>query len=327
MSTKYDLVGIGNAIVDVLAQTEDRFLDKYKLKKGGMALIDASKAEELYNMLKNISEVSGGSAANTCAVLSSLGGNSAFLGKTGKDHLGEIFKKDINDNGVYYKESGFSSTPTARCFVFITPDAERTMQTFLGACADMTPDDIDETLIERSAVTYIEGYLWDTPKAKEAILLAAGIAGSAKKIVSLSLSDAFCVDRHRSSFIDFIKKHVNLLFANEDEIKSLFELSDTKDALNRCREICEMSAITRGSLGSIVACKDGTYEVEAEPVENILDTTGAGDAYAGGFIRGLALQKHPSICGKIGSIAASEIISHFGARPEKDLHTLIKSLI
>lgn len=327
LAAKYDLVGIGNAIVDVLARTEDSFLDKYKLIKGGMALIDASKAEELYGMLKNVSEVSGGSAANTCAVLSSLGGTSAFLGKTGKDHLGKIFKKDINNSGVYYKESGFSSTPTARCFVFVTPDAERTMQTFLGACSDMTPNDIDKTLIERSAVTYIEGYLWDTPKAREAILLAASIAAPAKKIVSLSLSDSFCVDRHRASFLDFIKNHVDLLFANEDEIKALFELSSEKDAINRCREICEISAITRGSMGSIVNCKDGTYEVEAEPVENILDTTGAGDAYAGGFIRGLALQKHPSICGKMGSIAASEIISHFGARPEKDLHILIKGLI
>ena len=162
------------------------------------------------------------------------------------------------------------------------------MQTFLGACADMTPDDIDQNLIERSAVTYIEGYLWDTPKAREAILLAAGIASSAKKIVSLSLSDSFCVDRHRDSFIDFIKNHVDLLFANEDEIKALFELSSIKDALNRCREICEISAITRGGMGSIVNCKNETYEIEAEPVKNILDTTGAGDAYAGGFIRGLA---------------------------------------
>ncbi|PPR64396.1 MAG: Inosine-guanosine kinase [Alphaproteobacteria bacterium MarineAlpha3_Bin7] len=327
MSAKYDIVGIGNAIVDVLAQTEDSFIDKYQLTKGGMALIDASKAEELYSILNNVSEVSGGSAANTCTVLSSLGGSSAFLGKTGKDQLGKIFKKDISANGVYFEESGFSSTPTARCFVFVTPDAERTMQTFLGACADMTPDDIDKNVIERSAVTYIEGYLWDTPKAREAILLAASIASSAKKIVSLSLSDSFCVDRHRDSFIDFIKNHVDLLFANEDEIKALFELSSIKDALNHCREICEISAITRGGMGSIVNCKNETYEIEAEPVKNILDTTGAGDAYAGGFIRGLAMQRHPTICGKIGSVAASEIISHFGARPEKDLYTLIKGLI
>ena len=327
LSAKYDLVGIGNAIVDVIARTEDSFLDKYKLIKGGMALIDATKAEELYSMLNNVSEVSGGSAANTCAVLSSLGGSSAFLGKTGKDHLGKVFKKDINDNGVYFEESRFSNTPTARCFVFVTPDAERTMQTFLGACADITPDDIDQTLIERSAVTYIEGYLWDTPKAREAVLLAADMAAPSKKVVSLSLSDSFCVDRHRASFIDFIKNYVDLLFANEDEIKSLFELSSTKDALNRCGEICEISAITRGSMGSIVNCKDGIYEVEAEPVEKILDTTGAGDAYAGGFIMGLVSQKHPSICGKIGSIAASEIISHFGARPEKDLYTLVKGLV
>ncbi len=322
--TDIDVIGIGNAIVDVLSQTDDDFLSQNGLAKGAMTLIDADQAEGLYAKMGSGVEVSGGSAANTIACLASLGGKGAFIGKVRDDQLGDVFRHDIRAGGVTFetapKEDG---APTARCLIFVTPDAERTMQTFLGASVELGPDDIDEDLISRSAVTYLEGYLWDPPLAKEAFVKAAKIAAQAGRKVSLSLSDPFCVDRHRDDFLDLVNNHVDILFANEDEITSLYQVDNFDDALQHVRGHCEIAALTRSSKGSVVVAGDEVHVLDAHKVDKVVDTTGAGDSYAAGFLWGYTNGRGLAECGDIGGIVAAEIVGHYGARAETDLAKLV----
>ncbi len=322
--TDIDVLGIGNAIVDVLSQTDDDFLSENGLAKGAMTLIDADQAEGLYAKMGPGVEVSGGSAANTIACLASLGGQGAFIGKVRDDQLGDVFRHDIRAGGVNFetapKEDG---APTARCLIFVTPDAERTMQTFLGVSVELGPDDIDEDLISRSAVTYLEGYLWDPPLAKEAFVKAAKIAAQAGRKVSLSLSDPFCVDRHRDDFLDLVNNHVDILFANEDEITSLYQVENFDDALRHVRGHCEIAALTRSSKGSVVVAGDEVHVLDAHKVDKVVDTTGAGDSYAAGFLWGYTNGRGLAECGDIGGIVAAEIVGHYGARAETDLAKLV----
>lgn len=322
--TDIDVLGIGNAIVDVLSQTDDDFLSENGLAKGTMTLIDADQAEGLYAKMGPSVEVSGGSAANTIACLASLGGQGAFIGKVRDDQLGDVFRHDIRAGGVNFetapKEDG---APTARCLIFVTPDAERTMQTFLGVSVELGPDDIDEDLISRSAVTYLEGYLWDPPLAKEAFVKAAKIAAGAGRKVSLSLSDPFCVDRHRDDFLDLVNNHVDILFANEDEITSLYQVENFDDALQHVRGHCEIAALTRSSKGSVVVAGDEVHVLDAHKVDKVVDTTGAGDSYAAGFLWGYTNGRGLAECGDIGGIVAAEIVGHYGARAETDLAKLV----
>ncbi len=313
---RYDVVGLGNAIVDVLAHAEDAFLDSHGLVKGAMTLIDAQTADSLYADMDAAVECSGGSAANTIACLASLGGRGAFIGKVRDDQLGAIFRHDIRALGVAFDtEPANDGTSTARCLIFVTPDAQRTMQTFLGACVELGPDDVDEAMIAAARVTYLEGYLWDPAGAKAAFVKAAEAAHAAGRDVALSLSDPFCVDRHRAEFLDLVADHIDLLFANEEEIMSLYEVDNFDDALQKVRGHCRVAALTRGPEGSVVVSGDEVHVIDAEPVTPV-DTTGAGDAYAGGFLYGLSRDHDLATCGRIGGIAAAEVIGHVGARPD-----------
>ncbi len=319
----FDVVGVGNAIVDVLAQAEDDFLTGNSLLKGAMTIIDEGAAETLYGLMGPGREVSGGSAANTMAGLASLGGRGAFVGKVHDDQLGAVFAHDIRSAGVNFDcPPTAAGASTARCLIFVTPDAQRTMQTYLGACVELGPDDINPHLISSAAVTYLEGYLWDPPGAKQAFRKAARLAEEAGGRVALSLSDSFCVDRHRGDFLELVQNHVDILFANEDEIKSLYEVDSFDAALQKVRAHCDVAALTRGAQGSVVVSGAETHVLDAEPVESILDSTGAGDSYAAGFLYGLTREMDPARCGRLGGIAAAEIISHFGARPECSLAEL-----
>lgn len=323
-NTDFDVIGIGNAIVDVLSKAEDSFLEENGIAKGGMTLIDAQQADSLYEKMGPGVECSGGSAANTIACLANLGARGAFIGKVKEDALGKIFSHDLKAQGV-----DFSSSPateglsTARCLVLVSDDAQRSMNTFLGACVNLTVDDIDPDYIARGAVTYLEGYLWDPDHAKEAFLKAAKAAHDAGRKVALSLSDAFCVDRHRVSFQNLVENHVDILFANEDEIKSLYETDDFDTALQQVRDKCSVIALTRGAKGSVILAGNEVHVVDAEPVEQVVDTTGAGDSYAAGFLFGYTRDFDMGTCARIGSICATEIISHYGARPEADLADLV----
>lgn len=321
---RFDVCAIGNAIVDVLAHAEDGFLAENGLEKGAMTLIDTDRAKELYEKMGSAVECSGGSAANTAAGLSSLGGSAAFIGKVRDDQLGAIFRHDIQAVGVDFSSLlAQSGAPTARCLIFVTPDAQRTMQTYLGACVDLGPADIDRAIIAESKVTYLEGYLWDPPEAKAAFLQAAEMAHDADRMVSLSLSDPFCVERHRDSFLDLVEHHVDVLFANEDEIKHLYHVDDFDVALQHVRGHCDVAALTRSEKGSVIVAGDEVHVVDAAPASQVVDTTGAGDAYAAGFLFGLTQGMDLHECGRIGGVAAAEIISHYGARPEVPLKDLI----
>ncbi len=318
-----DVVGIGNAIVDVLAQADEAFLEAQDLAKGAMTLIDGARAESLYAAMGPAVEVSGGSVANTMAGLASLGGRGAFVGKVRNDQLGGIFRHDIRAAGVTFETpAATEGPPTARCLIFVTPDAQRTMGTYLGASVDLMAEDLDAAVIGRAKVTYLEGYLWDAPEAKAAFLEAARMAHGAGRKVALSLSDPFCVDRHRDSFIELIGGHVDLLFANDVEICSLFQVDDFDRALQEARGHCEIAALTRSAKGSVVLCDNEVHLVDAEPVAKVVDTTGAGDLYAAGFLYGFTQERSLYDCGRLGAIAAAEAISHFGARPETRLEDL-----
>lgn len=325
-SALFDVVGIGNAIVDVLAHADDAFLAAYGLNKGTMTLIDAAGAAALYAAMGPAIEVSGGSAANTIAALASLGGKGAFIGKVANDALGTIFRHDILSLGVDYRTEPAPDGPaTGRCLVLVTPDAHRTLQTFLGAGAELGPDDIDERTIASSRVTYLEGYLWDRPNAREAFIKAAGIAHAVERSVALSLSDPFCVDRHRDDFVELVDHHVDVLFANEDEIVSLYQVHAFDDALQRVRHHCDIAVLTRSEKGSVVVAGDDVHVVDAEPVDRVVDTTGAGDAFAAGFLFGLTRGVPLAQCARIGSITAAEVIGHLGARPEIPLADLVRA--
>lgn len=324
----FDVVGIGNAIVDVIAHADDEFLTRNELAKGAMTLIDAPRAEALYGRMASAIEASGGSAANTMAGLASLGGRAAFIGKVRNDQLGGIFRHDIHAAGVHFEsEPATAGLPTARCLIFVTPDAQRTMQTFLGASVDLGPEDVDDSLIADAAVTYLEGYLWDRPQAKDAFQRAARIAHGAGRKVALTLSDPFCVDRHRADFLRLIEGHVDVLFANEAEIKSLYQVDDFDAAVARVRNHCEVAAMTRSEKGAVIATGPQVYTTPAAPVTRVVDTTGAGDLYAAGFLFGYTRQLPLDLCSRIGALAAAEIISHYGARPEVKLADLVKTKI
>jgi sugar/nucleoside kinase (ribokinase family) len=323
-----DVLGIGNAIVDVIAQADDAFLVDNKLNKNLMTLIDADRADELYGKMGPGREISGGSCANTMAGIAALGGQAAYIGKVNDDQLGTVFRHDIRAAGVRFDSSpDKEGTPTARCLILVTPDAHRTMNTFLGACVNLGPEDVDENLVAGATVTYLEGYLWDRPRAKEAFLRAARIAHQAKRKVSLTLSDPFCVDRHRDSFATLVREHVDILFANEAELVSLYKAPDFDAALQAVREHCEIAVLTRGAKGSVIVREDELHVIDAAPVAKVVDTTGAGDLYAAGFLYALTQGDDLRRCGKIASLAAAEAISHYGARPEADLKALVKEKI
>ncbi len=323
--SRYDVLGIGNAIVDVLARCEDRFLEDNNLPKGHMRLIDANEADRLYRVMGPAMEISGGSAANSMAGLASFGGKSAFIGKVADDHLGEVFGHDLRAAGVTYRTPAATEQgclPTARSMILVTPDGERTMNTFLGTSTQLGIAEIDAELIRDARITYLEGYLFDPPEAREAFAEAARIAGEAGRKVSLSLSDGFCVDRHRAAFRTLIASGVDILFANEDELLSLYETEDFDQACREARKECELVAVTRGAAGSVIVTPDERIIVPAEPVSDVVDTTGAGDLYAAGFLYGFAKGHDLTRCGRLAALAASEIISHMGARPEHDLKQL-----
>jgi sugar/nucleoside kinase (ribokinase family) len=319
-----DVVGIGNAIVDVIAHAEDAFLAREALVKGTMTLIDAPRAEALYQMMGPAIEASGGSAGNTMAGLASLGGKGAYIGKVHDDFLGQVFRHDITAIGVRFDTAAATSGPgTARCLILVTPDGQRTMNTYLGACADLGPPDIDPDTVAAAQITYLEGYLFDPPKAQEAFRKAAAIAHAAGRRVALSLSDPFCVGRHRAAFRDLVDGHVDILFANEAEICSLYETEDFAAAAAAVRGHVAIAALTRSAAGSVVLAAGAEHRIEPAPVARVVDTTGAGDLYASGFLYGLTRGLPLPTCGTIGSLCAAEIISHFGARPEVKLSELV----
>ena len=319
-----DVVGIGNAIVDVIAHADEAFLEKEALVKGTMALIDAERAEALYRMMGPAIEASGGSTANTMAGIASLGGSGAFIGKVRDDLLGQVFRHDLTAQGVRFDTPAATEGPaTARCLILVTPDGQRTMNTFLGACAELGPDDIDPEIVGMAQVTYLEGYLFDPPLAQKAFRNAAAIAHGAGKKVALSLSDPFCVDRHRSAFRDLVAGHVDILFANEAEICSLYETDDFAAAAAAVRGRVAIAALTRSADGSVVFANGEEHRVKAAPVARVVDSTGAGDLYAAGFLYGLTRGLPLPICGAIGSLCAAEIIAHVGARPEKNLREFV----
>jgi adenosine kinase len=324
--TRYDVLGIGNAIVDVLARAEEDFLLRQGMRKGGMALIDANRAEVIYAAMGPAVEVSGGSAANTIVGVASLGARSAFIGKVKDDLLGRAFAHDIRAAGVTFATTpAADGVPTGRCYVLVTPDGERTMNTFLGASQDLHPADIDADMIAASAITYLEGYLWDPKNAKDAFLKAAKIAHDAGRIVALTLSDAFCVDRYRSEFLHLMRsKTVDLIFANETELHSLYQTADFEAAVAALRADVATAVVTRSEKGCLVISPDGTEAVPAFPVERVVDTTGAGDLFAAGFLCGLARGADDRSCGRLGALAAAEVIQHLGARPEASLKDLAR---
>lgn len=324
-ATQFNVAGIGNAIVDILAETDDTFLERHSLDKGSMKLIDRGTADSLSNELQNAVMRSGGSCANTVAGIAALECKSAYLGKVADDELGRAFSKDMQLGGIHFKTQPLvGKEPTARCIVLVTPDGQRTMNTYLGACAELTPADVDRSVIENSQVTYLEGYLWDRPHAKEALLYAARVAHDAGRRVALSLSDAFCVDRHRREFRELIKDHVDILFANESEICSLHQVSDFEVAVRETRSVCEVAALTRSEHGAVLLRGTETHRVAAEPVKRVVDTTGAGDLYAAGFLAAFTKERPLAECGRWGALCAAEVIGHFGARPEVPLHAWLR---
>ena len=323
-SHELDVLAVGSAIVDVLATARDEELAARGLVKGTMALIDAERADSLYEAMGPAIEVSGGSAANTAAGVASFGGAAAFIGKVRDDQLGQVFTHDIRALGVEFPTAPATAGPaTARCLVMVTADAQRTMSTYLGAATALGPDDIDPGVVARARYSYLEGYLWDPPEAIDALRRTVALAHDAGRKVAMSLSDPFCVDRHRKAFLDFVAADVDVLFANEVEIISLFEAGSLDEALQLLPGHCDVAAVTRGALGSVVVGPDSVIEAPAEPVEHVVDTTGAGDLYAAGFLYGLVSGADLAECARLGGIAAAEVISHLGARPQVPLATLV----
>lgn len=321
-----DVVGIGNAIVDIIARCDDAFLTKRNLDKGFMRLIDSAEAAELYEEMGPATERSGGSVANSIAGLAALGAKCGFIGRVAADQFGGIFRHDIRSLGVSYEtEPAVDGAPTARCLILVTPDGERTMNTFLGASVDMTAADIDADLIAASKFVYLEGYLFDKDEAKSAFREAAKLAKEAGAKVALSLSDPFCVDRHRDDFRELVKHGADIVFANEKEITSLYETNTFLEAADAALQDCEMAVLTRSEDGSLIVGGGETIEIRAEPVSEVVDATGAGDLYAAGFLFGLSRGMPVADCGRLGSIAAAEAISHIGARPEANLVELAKA--
>jgi adenosine kinase len=321
---RYDVLGIGNAIVDVIARAEDDFLVAHGMHKGAMALIDEARAEAIYDAMGPATESSGGSAANTIVGVASFGARAAFIGKVKDDELGRTFAHDIRAANVAFNVAPNSDGPsTARCYIMVTPDGERTMNTYLGAAQDLTPRDIDEDAISNAALVYLEGYLWDPPKAKEAFVKAAEIAHKAGQRVALTLSDSFCVDRFRTEFLDLIrKKTVDIVFANEHELHSLYETADFDTAVKALQQDAALAVVTRSAKGCMVVSRNGLEVVNAVPVEQVTDVTGAGDLFAAGFLVGYSRGKDHRTAARLGALAAAEVIQHVGARPAVSLRAL-----
>lgn len=325
----YGVVAVGNALLDVLAQTSEAFIAdqkaQYGMEKGAMTLIDEPRAVELYAQMGTGTESSGGSAANTMAGFASFGGKGAFIGKVAEDALGKTFQNDIRSLGVKFDTQPLVvGAPTGRCLILVTPDAQRTMNTFLGASVELGADDIDTDLIASAQVTYLEGYLFDREQAKQAFIAAAEAARDAGHRVALTLSDPFCVDRHRSDFLRLVENHVDILFANEEEIKSLYMQNNFEDAASAVSKHVEIAALTRSEKGAVIVSGGKTVKVAAAPVAKVVDTTGAGDQFAAGFLYGFTQGMDLEKSGKLGAIAAAEVISHIGPRPGTSFAELAK---
>ena len=319
--SEYDVLCIGNAIVDIIAQCDDGFLVENGITKGAMNLIDAERAELLYSRMGPAIEASGGSAGNTAAGVASLGGRAAYFGKVSSDHLGAVYGHDIRAQGVAFDTRPLSGEPpTARSMIFVTPDGERSMNTYLGACVELGPEDVEVEKATGAKVTYFEGCLWDPPRAKEAIRLAAKHAHSAGREVSMTLSDSFCVDRYREEFLDLMRSGtVDIVFANESELKALYQTSSFDAGLEAIRQDCKLAAVTRSELGSVIISPSETLKVDAIEIEKLVDTTGAGDLYAAGFLFGYTSGRALDDCGRLGSLAAGLVIQQIGPRPRVDL--------
>lgn len=323
-AVRFDVVGIGNALVDVIAHADDTFIADQALTKGSMTLIDTDRALHLYRALGSAVEMSGGSAANTVCGVSSFGGTAAYIGKVSGDDLGEVFGHDLLAVGVHFRAGRpLDGIPTGRCIIVVTPDAQRTMNTYLGVSSFMDPLDIDESVVAAGRVLYMEGYLFDRDDAKEAFRHAAGVAHAAGRDVSLTLSDSFCVDRHRDDFRALVEDEVDILFGNEHELTSLYELDTLEAAIAAVRRDSKLAVITRGEAGATIITRDEIIDVAAEPVRHVVDTTGAGDLFAAGFLFGYTNGYVLAECGRLGAMAASEVISHVGPRPLIELRTLI----
>lgn len=328
MATPLDVVGVGNALVDVISLEQDDFIERHQLSKGAMTLIEPERAEALYAAMGPGIEMSGGSAANTMAGLASLGGRGGFIGRVRDDQLGTVFAHDIRAVGVEFPGAAATSgQPTGRCLIVVTPDGERTMNTLLGAASELDPSDVDEAFLARAAVTYLEGYLFDREAAGEAFHKAARAAHAADRLVALTLSDSFCVERFLEPFRTLVSDQIDVLFGNDDELRLLFETDDLDAAMVEAEKHCRIIAITRGAEGAIVSTGGRRIMVEAQPVSRVIDTTGAGDLFAAGFLYGLTRGLDPETCGKLGAIAAAEVISHVGARPETVLAGLAAPLL
>ena len=312
----YDVVGLGNALVDIITLVDDAFLGAHDLVKGSMALIDTERALQLSESIGSGIQASGGSGANTIAGMASLGGEVAFIGKVADDEFGAVFAADMKSIGVDFRSGAPDmSIPTGRCLIAVTPDAQRTMNTYLGISTLLSFDDVDAGIVSSGAILYLEGYLFDRDEAKEAFRKAAALAHSHGRVVALTLSDSFCVDRHRSDFRTLVRDEIDLLFSNEDELMSLYETDSFDDAIEMLRNDCHIAAVTRSEKGSVIVTRQEIHSVPAEPVAHIVDTTGAGDLFAAGFMRGLTRGFTLTDCGRMGSIAAAEVISHVGPRP------------
>ena len=322
---EYDLVGIGNALVDVLAPVDDAFLAEHALDKGAMTLVDADRASAIYGKMPPAQECSGGSCGNTMAGFASLGGKGTFVGKVRDDQLGNVFRHDMQSIGVdFTTPAATDGPPPGSCLVLITPDAQRTMCTNLGAATNLGPGDIDKAIIQAAKVVYMEGYLFDPPDAQDAFVTAADYAHDAGRKVSITLSDPFCVDRHRHAFQMLVQDHTDILFGNEEEIKALYQVDDFDTALQHVRGHCEIACLTRSSKGSVVLSGDEVHIIDPMPLEKVVDTTGAGDQYAAGFLYGYTQGKDLQTCGRIATLSATEVISHVGARPETNLKALME---
>lgn len=321
---QFDVVGIGNALVDVIAHADDSFIGKHDLVKGAMTLVDTDRALYLYQALGSAIEMSGGSAANTMCGVASFGGTAAYIGKVSDDELGQVFGHDCRAVGVQFRPGApADGTPTGRCIIVVTPDAQRTMNTYLGVSSLLCPSDIDADTVAVGEVLYMEGYLYDRPAAKEAFRYAAHVAHTNDRLVSLTLSDSFCVDRHRDDFRALVSDEVDLLFGNEDELMSLYEVDSMDEALRAVRHDCALAVITVGADGCMVVTPDDVLQAPAQPVEQVLDTTGAGDLFAAGFLYGYTRRRPLADCARFGAIAAAEVISHVGPRPLVELRTLL----
>jgi sugar/nucleoside kinase (ribokinase family) len=323
---RHDVIAIGNAIVDVLARTDDDFLVRHKMPKGSMSLVDEARAEQVYAVMGPGTEISGGSAANTVVGVASLGGRAAFVGKVKDDSLGKVFAHDIRAAGVSFNTRPANGGPsTARCYILVTPDGERTMNTYLGAAQNLLPEDVSAQEIGDAAITYLEGYLWDPHNAKEAFRKAAKLAHEARRTVALTLSDSFCVDRFRDEFIALLRNGtVDLLFANESELHALYQTADFDTAVAALRQDAKLAVVTRSEKGAVVVTKENNETVPASPVERVVDATGAGDLFAAGFLYGFARNLPHEDSARLGALAAAEVISHMGARPERKLRDLAR---